>query len=173
MRVLDVGRWGEWDATQHYGPSSVLVIDDEIVFYYSGASYGHEPEGSRSDGAGKNAYRFAIGRATLRLDGMVSLRATAKPAEIVTKPLVFAGSELVVNAACPKGSLKVELLDETGAPLPGFGAADADAFIGDDVRHVVTWNGKGDVSALAGKPVWARFRLADGDLYAFQFRDGQ
>jgi hypothetical protein len=44
--------------------------------------------------------------------------------------------------------------------------------MGDAVRHVVTWNGTSDVSALAGRPVRVRFRLEEGDLYAFQFRDG-
>jgi hypothetical protein len=170
--VLDHGLWGQWDATQHYGPSSVLVLDDEIVLYYCGGSFGHEPEGSRSDAAGKNVYRTAIGRATLRLDGLVSLDAGQEEAAIVTKPLVFRGRELVVNADCRQGQLCVELLDKGGQPLPGFAAGTSDAFRGDSLRHVVTWSGQRDVSALAGQPIRIKFRLTNGQLYSFQFRDG-
>jgi HEAT repeat protein len=169
--VLDFGRWGEWDATQHYGPSSVLVVGDEIVLYYCAGSFGHEPEGSRSDGAGKNVYRTAIGRATLRLDGLVSLRAaTDRSAVVTTKPLGFSGRELVLNAACPKGELKAELLDAEGRPLPGFGLAESDAFTGDALRHVATWKGKSDLSALAGKTLRLRVSWRGGDWYSFHFR---
>lgn len=171
-RVLDFGSWGEWDATQHYGPSSVLVVDDEIVLYYCAGSFGHEPEGSRSDGAGKNVYRTAIGRATLRLDGLVSLHAGSdKPATMTTKPLVFSGRELVFNAACPRGEFKAELLDADGRPLPGFGLAESDAFSGDALRQVASWNGKSDLSALAGKTVRLRVSWRGGDWYSFQFRN--
>lgn len=169
-RILDHGRWGEWDATQFYGPSSLLVVDDRIVLYYTGASFGHEPEGSRSDAAGKNVYRTAIGRATLRLDGFVSLHAGDQEATVTTKPLVFKGKELIVNVACPNGRLSVELLDKEGKPIPGHDAARADGFTGDALRHVVSWAGASDLARLAGAPVRLRFRLTNGELYAFAFR---
>ena len=168
--VLDHGRWGEWDATQHYGPSKLLVVDDEIVLYYCAGAFGHEPEGSRSDAAGKNVYRTAIGRATLRLDGMVSLAAGEAEAVITTKPLRFAGGSLVVNASCPAGRLTVELLDREGKGIEGFTGGVADGFSGDDVRHMVSWGGKSDVSSLAGRPVRIRFRLRKGELYSFRFK---
>jgi len=38
--VLEYGRFGEWDSTQNYG-CTVLVVDDEIVLYYLGADWGH------------------------------------------------------------------------------------------------------------------------------------
>jgi hypothetical protein len=168
--ILDWGRWGEWDATQHYGPSTVLVVGDAIVLYYTSCANGHEPEGSRSDGEGKNVYRNAIGRATLRLDGFVSLRAGDREAVITTRPLVLQGRELVVNADCPRGALTVEVLDEDGKPLQGYTRKDADRFTGDAVRHVATWKGGADVSPLAGKTVRLRFYLRDGDLYSFAAR---
>jgi len=37
------------------------------------------------------------------------------------------------------------------------------------VRQVVTWRGKSDVSALAGKAVRLRIRMRSTKLYAFQF----
>ncbi len=163
--VLDFGRWGEWDATQHYGPSSLLVINDEIVLYYTGGSFGHEPEGSRSDGAGKNVYRMAIGRATLRLDGMVSLRAGNKPVRVTTKPLVFSDTELVVNADSSRGQLQVELLDADGKAV-----AIAEPIKSDSVRHRVQWPDGIDLAEFAGKHVQLRLHLTNTDLYAFQFQ---
>lgn len=167
--VLSLGKWGEWDSGQIYGPNGLLVVDDEIVFYYTGACFGHEPAGSKSDGEGNRAYRAAIGRATLRLDGLVSLKADAGEATIVTKLVSFTGKQLQVNAVCPSGSLRVELVDALGNPVPGFSLADCDPFSGDALRHVVSWHGKSDLSSLAGKPLQVRFQLRDGNLYAMQF----
>jgi HEAT repeat protein len=166
--LLALGKWGEWDSGQIYGPNGLLVVDDEIVFYYTGCCFGHEPAGSKSDGEGNRAYRAAIGRATLRLDGLVSLRADAE-ATITTKLVTFTGSQLQVNAACPQGSLRVELRDALGNPIPGFTFADCDPFTGDALRHIVAWHGKTDLSALAGKPIQVRLQLRNGDLYAMQF----
>jgi len=161
--VLKNGRFGEWDSGQVYG-CSVLVVDDEFVLYYLGADWGH---GHRTNERNKDL-RCAIGRATMRLDGFVSLSAGDKEAVITTKTTVFEGARMEVNVACGKGSLAVELLDANGNALPGFARADADAFTDDDLRRVVTWKGKSDISALAGKPVKVRFYLKQGELYAFQ-----
>ena len=152
------------------GPASCWWWMIQIVLYYTGLAFGHEPEGSRSDGAGKNVYRVGIGRATLRLDGFVSLRAGEEESVVTTKPLAFQGKELVVNASCPKGSLAVEILDAEGKPIAGFEGKNADPFSGDSIRHTVTWKKNSDVSSLAGKTVKLRFRLTNGDLYSFVMR---
>jgi hypothetical protein len=36
---------------------------------------------------------------------------------------------------------------------------------------VAAWNGRTDVSALAGKPIRLRIRMRSAKLYAFQFVD--
>lgn len=159
--VLEYGRFGEWDSISNYG-CSVLVVDDEIVLYYLGADWGH---GHRHQ---LKTLRAAIGRATMRLDGFVSLRAADHESVISTKPMLFEGTSLMVNADCPTGSLAVELCDADGNPLPGFTKADADKFSGDDLRKVMTWKGKSDLSSLVGRIVKMRFFLKHGDLYAFQ-----
>lgn len=164
--VLDNGRWGEWDSGQIYGPTSLLVADDEIVLYYTAMNHGHEPEGSKSDGEGNRAYRTAIGRATLRLDGMVSLEASQREAVIRTRPLLFDGGTLVVNARCPDGSLGVELEDERGNRFQSL------PFRGDSVRHAVEWRTPPPLAGLSGRPVRLRFSLRNGNLYSFQFQPG-
>ncbi|MBX3011020.1 MAG: hypothetical protein KF832_05910 [Caldilineaceae bacterium] len=108
-------------------------------------------------------------RYTLRLDGFVSANAPLAGGELVTKPLVFTGKQLTINAATSAvGSVRVELQDAAGQPVPGFTLADADEFFGDAIAQTVTWQGQADLTALAGKPIRIRFVLADADLYAFQ-----
>ena len=69
------------------------------------------------------------------------------------------------------GSARVALLDTNGKPLPGYAVADCDVILDNNVRHAVTWKGKSDVSALAGKPVRLRFEMRSAKLYAFQFEE--
>lgn len=110
-------------------------------------------------------------RYALRLDGFVSVSAPMSGGELVTKPLIFAGSKLTLNfATSAAGDLRVEIQDEQGKPVPGFALADCPPVFGDAIERRVTWNDGGDVSALAGKPVRLRFALRDADLYALQFQ---
>ena len=90
---------------------------------------------------------------------------------MVTKPLRFSGRTLVVNyATSAAGSLRVELQDENGEPLPGFGLGDCQEVIGDEIERVVSWKGGEDLSALRGKTVRVRFVMKDADLYSIRFR---
>ena len=84
----------------------------------------------------------------------------------------FSGRTLTLNCDAGAGGwLKVELLDAAGQPLPGFGLDAADAVLGNGVSKPVTWQGRGDVSSAAGRPVRLRFVMRDVKLYAFQFGD--
>ena len=109
-------------------------------------------------------------RYTIRLDGFVSLQAPYRGGEAVTKPLLFDGDRLELNySSSAAGSLRVELQDEHGAPLPGFRLADCLELIGDSIRQTVRWEGGASVRRAAGNPVRIRFVLKDADLYSFQF----
>ena len=110
-------------------------------------------------------------RYTLRLDGFVSVYAPARGGELVTKPLVFEGSELVLNfSTSAAGSLRVEVQHESGQPLAGRTAADCDEVFGDEIERVVTWKGGGRLDDLADRPVRLRFVMQDADLYSLRFR---
>jgi len=57
-------------------------------------------------------------RYTMRIDGFVSARAPQKGGELLTKPLVVAGSSLTLNfSTSVVGSVRVELQDANGTPL--------------------------------------------------------
>ena len=109
-------------------------------------------------------------RLTLRIDGFTSLWAPARGGELVTKPLVFDGGNLTLNASTSgAGSIQVEVQDAAGQPVPGYALADCPEIFGDQLSHVVRWRKGGDLRPLSGKTVRLRFVLKDADLYAFQF----
>jgi len=115
--------------------------------------------------------RVTIRRYTLRMDGFVSASATWSGGELRTKPFVFAGKSLVLNlSTSAAGTVKVELQDPSGKPLPGHALADCPDIFGDSLGYVVTWKGGSDLSALAGTPIRLRITLRDADLFALRFR---
>ena len=110
-------------------------------------------------------------RFTLRIDGFVSAQAPLAGGEIVSKPIVFSGKELVMNfSTSAAGSLRVEIQDSDGKPVNGFALTDCPEIFGDELERVVAWKGGSDVSKLAGKPVRLRFVIKDADLYSIRFR---
>ena len=60
--------------------------------------------------------------------------------------------------------------DKKVVPIPGYTMADCDEIYRDCVAWPVSWKGRSDLSALAGKPLRVRFSLQDADVYAMQFR---
>ena len=110
-------------------------------------------------------------RHTIRLDGFVSVNTPLKGGEMVTKPIVVTGRELVMNfATSAAGSVRVEIQAEDGKAIEGFGLRDCPEIYGDSIDEVVSWKGGSDVSRLAGKPIRLRFVLKDADLYSIRFR---
>lgn len=111
-----------------------------------------------------------IKRYTLRLDGFASLNGDFKGGDVITKPFVFTGKELEINySTSAAGYVRVEILDAKGKPVPGYTFNDSREIIGNEVQRIVSWNGKSDVSSLAGKPVKLKIYLKDADLYSFKF----
>ncbi|MBM3460431.1 MAG: hypothetical protein FJX77_18070, partial [Armatimonadetes bacterium] len=76
---------------------------------------------------------------------------------------------MVNYAASATGSVRVELQDAAGNPLPGFHLEDSAEIYGDELDRRVTWKGNPSLETLAGRPVRLRFRLEDADLYSFVF----
>jgi hypothetical protein len=111
-----------------------------------------------------------IRRGTLRLDGFASVRAEAAGGEMITKPLTFTGSRLVLNhVTAPAGSVRVEIQDANGTPIPGYALANSTARTGDTLEETMSWTGGSDLSALAGTTICLRFVLQDSDVYTMRF----
>ncbi len=110
-------------------------------------------------------------RYALRVDGFVSITAPLSGGELLTKPFVFSGRRLALNySTSAAGSIRVEIQDAVGRPLPGFTFADNAELYGDSLDQVVEWKSP-DVNSLAGKPIRLRFELRDADLYSFRFSE--
>jgi hypothetical protein len=110
-------------------------------------------------------------RYTLRLDGFVSVNAPMSGGELITKPLTFSGSKLMLNfSSSAAGGIQVEVQDAaTGKVFPGFGIEDCPVIFGDTIERVVNWKNGNNVSVLEGKSLRLRFVLKDADLFSFQF----
>lgn len=115
-------------------------------------------------------YHRSGDRYVLRTDGFVSVNAGYAAGELLTRPLVFAGDRLRVNfSTSAAGSLRVELQQPDGTPIPGFTRDDCIPLIGDEIDGQVRWKSDTDLSTLAGKPVRLCWILQECDLYSFQF----
>jgi hypothetical protein len=161
--VIRRGPPGSGSEGQIYS-SGMVRHRDRLLVYFSGLSSRH------LTGNPKDDWNPVIGRAVFRLDRFIGAEAAYEGGELTTPPLVFGGRRLELNARTGGGGfIQVELLDEAGTTLPGFGLAGADRVNGDAVAHAVSWAGRSDVSALAGRTVRLRFVMRDAKLYAFQF----
>lgn len=107
-------------------------------------------------------------RYTLRTDGFVALHATA--GQVITRPVTFTGKALEVNFSTdPGGRIRIELQDESGRPIPGFGLEDATPLSGDEISRVATWGATSDLGSLAGQVVRVRFELQHARIFSFRF----
>lgn len=111
-----------------------------------------------------------IRRYSLRTDGFVSVNAGYRGGEFTTRPMIFTGQELELNySTSAVGSIKIEIQDAGGRPVPGFTLDDFPEKFGDEIEGKMAWIAGGNVSSLAGTPVRLRFVLEDADVYAFKF----
>lgn len=163
--VIPPGDLDEWDTAFHVTAAHAFRVGDEVWLYYGGGNYTHGL--STLDRRKHNA---GIGLATWKLDRFASADGPAEGGSVTTIPIKFSGHRLELNAATGGGgSVVVEICNAAGRRLPEF--PPSDPFSGDELRHVVTFGGERDVSALAGKPISLRFRLRDARLFSFAFRD--
>lgn len=111
-------------------------------------------------------------RHTLRIDGFASRWAPYAGGRWTTKPITFTGSRLSLNmSTSAAGSLRVEIQDLNGNPLPGYAMADCCEIVGDSLDYVVRWNTTCSVESLRDKPVRLCVQISDANLYSIVFRD--
>jgi len=153
--------WVYGDGYQSLGlletPAEDASAAPELTFY---AGEGHWKDSPR------------LRRYTIRMDGFVSVHARQKPGELITKTLIFSGKALTLNFATSiAGSIRVELQDEGGKPIPGFSLSECDELFGDALERVVNWNGNSNVGSLVGKRVRIHMVLCEADLYSLKFKE--
>ena len=163
------GSWEEFNTQM--GTGEPIRQGDKLYFYYSGRTYPHRPYYARSNPEiiPKQLVEsdVNIGLATLRVDGFVSLEDHFGGGSVETKPLLFTGRRLHVNVDSGRGNFRVEVLDHSGDPIPGFTLDECQPVQADDVGVIITWKKHQDLSSLAGQPVRLRFHLDRTRLYSF------
>lgn len=142
-----------WDACLATIGNRFAEVDDEWQVYYSGHPNPRLTLTYELNGTGRAIVpRGRIGQA-------------AGTGELTTDPLGMPRTPtLTVNADAVGGSLRVEVLDAEGSPIPGFTEADSDPITTDVYDAVPTWNG----SPFAGTgTVSLRFVLTDAKLHGY------
>jgi hypothetical protein len=138
--------------------SGPLIVGDKLYFYFSG--HAKPRDGDEWD---KDA---STGLAILRRDGFASVDSGTNIETLTTRPVIFQGKYLFVNVDCPKGELKVEVLDEDGKVIKPFTLENCEPVSCDKTLARINWRQE-DLADLAGTPVRFRFHLRNGSLYAF------
>ena len=176
---IPLGMRGEFDSKRVYPAYGIVLAPNgrEMYLYYLGTSETHGWD--QDDGNNKlltaaglaPTGRSVLSRAVVRRDGFVSVRAAYQGGEFTTPLLRFTGEQLLINVdTSASGELRVELQDESGAPVPGFTLNDcAIIHTANEINRVVKWKQGTSLASLAGTPVRLRFVMRDVDLYAFQF----
>lgn len=121
---------------------------------------------------GYSSNQARIDRLTLRLDGFASLHAGYAEGHARTRSVKLDGKRLSLNLSTSAyGFVKVVLLDEGGAEIPGFGTHDAVELVGDAVDLSAAWKGAQSLAELKDRAVQIKFLLRDADLYSFAVLD--
>ncbi len=160
-KLFEWGAEGEWDDTMIFGSPGWVEVGDEWRLYYTG----WDGEHGTTDRTG------AIGMATIRKEGLYSLRGPAGGGVVATRRLIWPGGDLTINADASDGEITVRISDAKRKPLPGFDHADNAKFTGDETAHIVKWGGQ-SLEALKGREIRIEFFLRDADLYTFRAAPG-
>lgn len=156
--IVRRGGDGTFDKDLITPASSIVTYNDRHWLYYGGANERH--------GTPEVVFprKHAIGVATLRLDGFISLTADDRPAILETKPFQLAGNRLEINLDAHRGQLRVEVLDSNAAPIQGFTGKEAKTI--DDLRFAPSWDRP--LFSLRGKVIRLRFHLRNASIYSFR-----
>ncbi len=162
--ALAVGAEGEWDSEMVVPAEGPVPVGDELWFYYAGAREPH----LLADQAP------AAGLAIADRDRLIGLRpAQDQTGFALTRPFSRpTAGDLVVNATIefPEGSVRVELRDDFGDPIPGFTAEECDPVAASGFEAPVRWRGRSISEAPVGE-MRLRFEIRDATLFTYDFSE--
>jgi hypothetical protein len=157
------GHIGGWDRFNiSLGNLPPVTVGDELWFYYSGRSYRHSPY----KGTDTGPIYGAIGLAKIKRGRFIALEAGFDKGMILTKPLIFDGTQLLLNADAKYGSIEVSLLGKNGNILPGYRSVVSGK---DNVSIPVVFD-RGCVEKKRDIPLKIRFKLENAQIFGFQIK---
>ena len=133
-RILEMGRRGEWDGGFIRSAQSFVEDGDELRLYYFGMDH---PHGAQK----KGDWRRAIGLATwpARQAGRAASRRPRARSSRCPCPRAASCTSMPTQ---PQGQITAELVERTGAVVPGFERDACIAFDGDSLDHVISWRNR-------------------------------
>ena len=173
---IERGPLGGWDGNWVSLPTGPPILHGKrLYFHYSGRS-----------GCHATAYPLvgAFGLATLRRDGFVSIGSNWSGGWLQTKPIVWRGGDLLVNADTRfddrghpgycHGEVTVEIRDEAEEVIEGYALDNCTPMkqnteqSGKDCCLPIRWRDDRSLGALDGRTIRIRFHLREAQLYAFK-----
>lgn len=138
-------------------------VGDELWIYIGVAPAAHNNPDIQP---GPGQQKRAIGLAKIRVDGFVSMDARETlGGALLTKPFTASRSRLFVNANASGGSIRAEVLDSEGQPIPGLTSGECIPVAADRVEQEIRWNSGAHIPT--DRPVKIRFLLYKASLYSF------
>ena len=181
--VLPLSPAGQWDDSQ-VRPTSIVRRGDELFLYYSGANRGQglvnvevPAIGSR---VGGKTVSCSIGLVRMPVDRFAAIEPiNAKTGLVETGFITADGPVLRLNADAGRGTIRVQVRDVTGTPIPGLGWDDCIPVTGDATGLEVRWKDAslgdhvGDTARKGrfGSVVKLVFELTNSRIHAFGFAD--
>jgi hypothetical protein len=163
---LRLGAWGSLSSRMIYAAPGVVRVGDDLWHYYKGSNFDHSSQPDPK----ATAKGSGLFRAVSRLDGFISADTPYEGGALTTPPLIFKGDQLTLNLDTSAGGiLRAEIQSANGKPIEGYTLTDSDDHNGNSVSIPVRFQGKSDVSGLAGVPIRLHLQMYDCKLYAFQF----
>ncbi|MCK5811314.1 MAG: hypothetical protein KAG94_00305 [Clostridiales bacterium] len=165
-RFIPLGNKNEWDCGMISPSSHPILLDDKIVFYYSGMPYLHKPPYKEND-------LQCIGLATLRVDGFVYLETNDYGGEICTRNFNIDESGFFINVDASAGEILVEICDGDGNAIKGF---EMDQFIPikkDGLSIPLKWKNNPDDKILLKRALRFRIKAKNTKLYSITMINGE
>ena len=157
-KIIPVGQPGTWDDGMTFSADRIIEVDNKWRLYYTGHDGYHNEKGRVG----------AVGMLTFGKERLVSITSDreGKESYVVTRPMIWPGGDLLVNADASKGYMKFRITDLYRKPYTGFEYTDSEPLNKDSIRHKVTWK-SADMKDLKGKTVRLEFIMKNADLFAF------
>jgi hypothetical protein len=165
------GQVGDFDDSMVHFCSIPVPVGDRMYIYYTGTSMPHPTSNmeivsrkGREALAGKRPPLQAIGCATFRRDGYVSVDAGQAEGSLTTKPFVLTGDQVRVNVNAAGGELLVSLCDDRGMRRAGL---ESEMIQTDDVAAAVVFKNR-PLTDLVGERMTLEFRLRNAQLFSYE-----
>lgn len=166
--IIAKGAPGEWDWGFMMTSSTGFITEgDSVRMYYGSYAGEHACSAARLRAGTCDVLQVPsrIGMVTWQRDRFVSLRSEGSAPGVVTTRVLDpekSGGQLHLNV---NGTVRVEVLDAAGQPVPGYGVQDSVPVRGDRLDAVATWK---NADHLPADVEGLRLRLhVTGDLYSY------